>query len=82
MNFEDNGQIYLEGPPEEVKKAQETFTELSEKLQREMSNEVIHVNPQYHRHIIGKAGGNSKKRFPEGGGGKSVTRVWGGGTLS
>uniref|UniRef100_A0A7I5E6T0 Vigilin n=1 Tax=Haemonchus contortus TaxID=6289 RepID=A0A7I5E6T0_HAECO len=56
IDFEDTGNIFLEGAPEEVKAA---FTILSTevaRLEAEMSIEKVKVHPSLHRHVIGRGG--------------------------
>uniref|UniRef100_A0A0R3RY71 Vigilin n=1 Tax=Elaeophora elaphi TaxID=1147741 RepID=A0A0R3RY71_9BILA len=54
--FEQDGLIYLEGAPEEVKKAQMSLLCEIERLTEEMSSETIKVSPSLHRHVIGRGG--------------------------
>ena len=55
IDFED-GLIYIEGPPEDVLKAQQQLSEEITRLDNEFCSEVMHVAPNLHRHIIGKSG--------------------------
>lgn len=56
IGFEQDGLIYLEGAPEEVKKAQMSLLCEIERLTAEMSSETIKVIPSLHRHVIGRGG--------------------------
>ncbi|CAG9535090.1 unnamed protein product [Cercopithifilaria johnstoni] len=56
IGFEQDGLIYLEGAPEEVKKAQLSLLCEIKRLTGEMSSETIKVSPSLHRHVIGRGG--------------------------
>ncbi|VBB30290.1 unnamed protein product [Acanthocheilonema viteae] len=56
IGFEQDGLIYLEGAPEEVKKAQMSLLCEIKRLTDEMSSETIRVSPSLHRHVIGRGG--------------------------
>ncbi|VDN04210.1 unnamed protein product [Thelazia callipaeda] len=56
IGFEQDGLIYLEGAPEEVKKAQVSLLNEINRLSEEMSSEIIKVHPSLHRHVIGRGG--------------------------
>uniref|UniRef100_A0A915Q0U1 K Homology domain-containing protein n=1 Tax=Setaria digitata TaxID=48799 RepID=A0A915Q0U1_9BILA len=56
VGFEQDGLIYLEGPPEEVKKAHRSLLCEIKRLTEEMSSQTIKVNPSLHRHVIGRGG--------------------------
>ncbi|VDK79439.1 unnamed protein product [Litomosoides sigmodontis] len=56
IGFEQDGLIYLEGAPEEVKKAQMSLLCQIKRLTDEMSSETIKVIPSLHRHVIGRGG--------------------------
>lgn len=60
MTFEHDDNIFVQGSPEEVKRVKEALTIIVQQKQAEMASEILHVNPLYHRHIIGKNGANSK----------------------
>ncbi|CAH0554703.1 unnamed protein product [Brassicogethes aeneus] len=50
--------IKIEGPPEEVEKAQEQIEKMSKDLQNRMTFNEMHVDPKLFKHIIGKNGAN------------------------
>ncbi|EJD75804.1 KH domain-containing protein [Loa loa] len=54
--FEQDGLIYLEGAPEEVKKAHTSLLCEIKRLTEEMTSETIKVSPSLHRHVIGRGG--------------------------
>lgn len=56
LEFEDGGLIYLEGPPETVKAAQQALNVEIARLTKELSSEVVRVPPAFHRHLIGRNG--------------------------
>uniref|UniRef100_A0AAF5PYT3 K Homology domain-containing protein n=2 Tax=Wuchereria bancrofti TaxID=6293 RepID=A0AAF5PYT3_WUCBA len=56
IGFEQDGLIYLEGAPEEVKKAHMSLLCEIKRLTEEMSSETIKVSPPLHRHVIGRGG--------------------------
>jgi exosome complex RNA-binding protein Rrp4/ribosomal protein S3 len=56
LEFEDGGLIYLEGPPETVKAAQQALNVEIARLTKEMASEGLKVPPNLHRHIIGRNG--------------------------
>lgn len=56
IGFEPDGLIYLEGAPEEVKKAQMSLLCEIKRLTEEMSSETVKVSPSLHRHVIGRGG--------------------------
>ncbi|VDK29175.1 unnamed protein product [Gongylonema pulchrum] len=56
IGFENDGLIYLEGSPEDVKKAQASLLNEIDRLTEEMSSETIKVHPSLHRHVIGRGG--------------------------
>ncbi|OZC06636.1 hypothetical protein X798_06373 [Onchocerca flexuosa] len=56
IGFEQDGLIYLEGAPEEVKKAQMSLGCEIKRLTEKMSSETIKVSPSLHRHVIGRGG--------------------------
>lgn len=60
VDFLDD-RIKLEGPPDEIKIAREQLTEMIGKLKTQVAYEEVRVNPQFHRHIIGKNGANVNK---------------------
>jgi predicted PilT family ATPase len=60
VTFEE-GRIFLEGPPEEVKRVRDDLAQRVKQLQNDYVFEILHITPIYHRHIIGKAGGNISK---------------------
>lgn len=52
--------IKIEGPPEEVEKAQEQIETMAKDLVSRMTFEEMHVDPKLFKHIIGKSGANSE----------------------
>lgn len=61
MEFNDHeNTITLEGPPEELEQARNKLQEMTSDLISRLSYEEIHVDPKYHKHIIGKNGANSQ----------------------
>lgn len=54
------GKIKIEGPPEEVEKAQMGLEDMVKDLISKLTFEEIVVDPKYYKHIIGKSGANSK----------------------
>jgi polyribonucleotide nucleotidyltransferase len=60
VNFEE-GRIFIEGAPEEVKPTEVALTELTATLKQEMGFEVLHISPIYHPHVIGRSGANISK---------------------
>jgi hypothetical protein len=50
--------IRIEGPPEEVDKAQKDLEEMARDLVQKLTFEEIAVDPKYYKHIIGKSGAN------------------------
>lgn len=56
ISFEQDGAIYLEGPPDDVKQAQSSLSKEIERLTEEMSSEIVKVHPSLHRHVIGRGG--------------------------
>lgn len=56
IDFDENGTIFFEGAPEEVKAAQATLAKEVARLQSEMAVENIKVHPSLHRHVIGRGG--------------------------
>ncbi|CAB3411378.1 unnamed protein product [Caenorhabditis bovis] len=56
IDFDDNGTIFFEGAPEEVKTAQAALAKEVARLQAEMAIEKIKVHPTLHRHVIGRGG--------------------------
>lgn len=63
IGFEQDGLIYLEGAPEEVKKAQMSLRCEIKRLTEKMSSETIRVSPSLHRHVIGRGGALSLSFF-------------------
>lgn len=57
----DLDKIILEGPPEQVQLAKESFETFTEDLMATMDFAEIHVEQKYHRHIIGKGGASVNK---------------------
>ncbi|CAH1957707.1 unnamed protein product [Acanthoscelides obtectus] len=53
--------IKIEGPPEEVEKAQEQLEEIANNLIANMTFAEMHVDPKLFKHIIGKSGANINK---------------------
>jgi len=58
ITFEQDDSIFVQGAPEEVKRVKEALTAIVQQKQAEMASEILHVNPTFHRHIIGKNGAN------------------------
>lgn len=56
IDFEQGGLIYLEGPPDEVRLAQEALNSEIKRLKKEMASEMMKVHPSLHRHVIGRGG--------------------------
>ncbi|CAJ0606165.1 unnamed protein product [Cylicocyclus nassatus] len=56
IDFEDTGNIFLEGAPEEVKAAHAVLSAEVDRLQKEMCIEKVKVHPSLHRHVIGRGG--------------------------
>jgi hypothetical protein len=52
----DDGIIYIEGPPEQVRNAQSKLSAEISRLGNEYCSDVIHVAPALHRHVIGRSG--------------------------
>lgn len=57
---EKENKIKIEGPPEEVEKAQEKIEERTKEILSTYTFAEIHVDPKYYKHIIGKSGANGK----------------------
>lgn len=55
IDFEE-GYIYIEGPPEQVKQAQQKLSTEIRRLGNEYCSDVMHVATNLHRHIIGRRG--------------------------
>lgn len=55
--------IKIEGPPEEVEKAQEDLEAMAKDLIAKLTFEEIGVDPKYYKHIIGKNGANGSYRL-------------------
>uniref|UniRef100_V5I8A8 Vigilin n=1 Tax=Anoplophora glabripennis TaxID=217634 RepID=V5I8A8_ANOGL len=53
--------IKIEGPPEEVEKAQEQIETMAKDLIGRMTFTEMHVDPKLFKHIIGKSGANINK---------------------
>lgn len=53
--------IKINGPPEEVEKAQEQIETLAKDLINRMTFIELHVDPKLFKHIIGKSGANGKE---------------------
>nr|CAI5828480.1 unnamed protein product [Callosobruchus analis] len=58
---EKEDKIKIEGPPEEVEKAQEQIEEIAKDLIARMTFTEMHVDPKLFKHIIGKSGANINK---------------------
>lgn len=56
IEFEETGNIFLEGAPEEVKAALSVLTAEVARLEKEMAIEKVKVHPSLHRHVIGRGG--------------------------
>lgn len=57
---EKEDRIKIEGPPEEVEKAQEQIEERAHDLIAKYTFIEISVDPKFYKHIIGKNGANGK----------------------
>lgn len=61
VEFSDKeDKIKIEGPPEEVEKAQEQIENMAQDLINRMTFIELHVDPKLFKHIIGQKGANSK----------------------
>jgi ribosomal protein S3 len=60
VEFTANGKIELEGPPEEVEKAQQHLERITQDLVSRMTYKELNIDPKYHPHIIGKQGANGE----------------------
>lgn len=61
IEFNDKeDRIKIEGPPEEVEKAQEQIENMARDFINRMTFVELHVDPKLFKHIIGKSGANSK----------------------
>lgn len=61
VEFSDKeNKIKIEGPPEEVEKAQEQIENMARDLINRMTFVELCVDPKLFKHIIGKSGANSK----------------------
>lgn len=58
--MDNQNQIVVEGPPEEVDPVTEQLQACVKDLVDKMDFKDIPVDSKYHKHIIGKAGANSK----------------------
>lgn len=59
VEFDDHeNKITIEGPPGEVEQAHKKIEEMTSDLVNRLCYEEIHVDPKYHKHIIGKNGAN------------------------
>jgi len=58
--LDSQNQIFIEGPPEDVDPVAQQLTECVKTLLDSISYKDISVDPKYYKHIIGKAGTNSK----------------------
>lgn len=56
IEFDDSGNIFLEGSPEEVKTAFEPLKKEVARLQMDLAIEKVKVHPTLHRHVIGRGG--------------------------
>ena len=63
VEFTDN-KIKIEGPREEVEKAQAELDKVVQELQSTHTFEELNVDPKYYKHIIGKGGTNGKFFIP------------------
>lgn len=57
---EKEDKIRIEGPPEEVDKAQKDLEEMAKDLIQKLTFSEIAVDPKYYKHIIGKSGANGE----------------------
>ncbi|KAJ3649324.1 hypothetical protein Zmor_021075 [Zophobas morio] len=55
---EKEDKIKIEGPPEEVEKAQEQIEKMAKDLIKKLTFIEMHVDPRLFKHIIGKSGAN------------------------
>lgn len=59
IEFNDKeDKIRINGPPEEVQKAQEKIDQIVSELKASMVFMEINVDPKFYKHIIGKSGAN------------------------
>lgn len=64
VEFSDKeDKIKIEGPPEEVEKAQEQIENMARDLVSRMTFVELHVDPKLFKHLIGKSGGNSEYTY-------------------
>jgi len=63
VSFEEEGRIFLEGPPAELRQVKDSLAVLVADMQSSYTFEVLHVSPAFHRHIIGKSGANSERSW-------------------
>ncbi|XP_059485488.1 vigilin [Neocloeon triangulifer] len=79
------GKIKIEGPPEEVEKAQRALEDMVKDLTSKLTFEEIVVDPKFYKHIIGKSGVNINRIKEEAGvvinisdnDGKNIIRIEG-----
>uniref|UniRef100_A0A915KBY2 K Homology domain-containing protein n=1 Tax=Romanomermis culicivorax TaxID=13658 RepID=A0A915KBY2_ROMCU len=60
VSFEE-GQIFLEGPAAETKRVRDDLTKIVKDLQAEYTFEILHIDQNFHRHVIGRSGSNISK---------------------
>ncbi|XP_018320346.1 vigilin [Agrilus planipennis] len=65
VEFTDKEKIKIEGPPEEVEKAQEQIEALAKDFIQKLTFAEIHIDPRYYKHIIGKNGANVNRMKDE-----------------
>jgi predicted PilT family ATPase len=62
ISFPDEGDlIEIEGPPEEVNPVKDILQQYSFQLQSTLTFKDIDVDPQYHRHLVGRGGSTINK---------------------
>lgn len=59
VEFTEN-RIKIEGPPEEVEKAQNELETVTQDLINKLTFVEMSVDPKFYKHIIGKGGANGK----------------------
>ncbi|GMT13662.1 hypothetical protein PFISCL1PPCAC_4959, partial [Pristionchus fissidentatus] len=56
IDFDDSGDIFYEGSPEEVNAAKAAIETEVARITKEMAMEKVKVHPTLHRHVIGRGG--------------------------
>lgn len=60
---EDENLIRVEGPVEELELVKAALEQNVREIESKMDSVEIKIDPQFHRHIIGKAGANGGCRY-------------------